>query len=89
MIDLEMDFNVVVKGKLFFVNQNGVYSDINTLDADKIKNIKSSYPGFLASFFHYGTIEVLTEGDELMGHNVMQFVDRPERTVEQMNALLN
>ncbi len=90
MIDLEMDFNIAVKGKILFVNQEGMYSDINTLDSEKIKNIRSSYPGFLASFFHYGTLEVLTEGDEaLMGHNIMQFVDQPERTVENLNSLLS
>ena len=90
VIDLEMDFNIAVKGKIFFVNQTGMYSNINTLEGEKIKNIRSSYPNFLASFFHYGTLEVLTEGDEtLMGHNIMQYVGEPERTVESMNSVIS
>ncbi len=90
LIDLEMDFNIAVKGKIFFINQEGMYSKINTLEGEKIKNIRSSYPNFLASFFHYGTLEVLTEGDEtLMGHNVMEYVGEPERTVENMNSLIS
>ena len=67
-----------------------MYSNINTLEGEKIKNIRSSYPNFLASFFHYGTLEVLTEGDEtLMGHNIMQYVGEPERTVESMNSVIS
>jgi hypothetical protein len=90
IIDLEMDFNIAVKGKIFFIDQSGMYSQINTLEAEKIKNIRSSYPNFLASFFHYGTLEVLTEGDEtLMGHNIMEFVWEPERTVENLNSLMS
>ncbi len=90
LIDLEMDFNLVVPGKIFFVNQQGLYSDIQTLEADKIKTIKSSYPSFFASFFHYGTIEVLTEGDESnIGHTTTEFVDRPEETVVNINSLLS
>ncbi len=46
MINLEMDFNVVVPGRIFFINQNGMYSDTQTLSGDKIKTIRSTYPGF-------------------------------------------
>lgn len=85
-----MDFNIVVKWRMMFVNQDGMFSNINTIEADKIKNIRSSYPNFLASFFHFGTLEVLTEGDQnLMGHNIIEYVDQPEDTVENINALLS
>jgi hypothetical protein len=67
-----------------------MYSNINTIESDKIKSIRSTYPNYLASFFHYGTLEVLTEGDaNLMGHNIIEFVDRPELTVESINSLLS
>lgn len=46
MINLEMDFNVVVQGRIFFINQSGMYSDTQTLSGDKIKTIRSTYPGF-------------------------------------------
>lgn len=47
MINLEMDFNVAVQGRIFFINQSGMYADTQTLLGDKIKTIRSTYPGFL------------------------------------------
>ena len=35
MMDLEMDFNVVVQGKIFFVNQTGLLSDSQTIESEK------------------------------------------------------
>lgn len=61
MMDLEMDYNVVVPGKIFFVNQTGVLSTIQTIEGDKIKTVQSSFPSKIASFFNYGNINVLTE----------------------------
>lgn len=64
MMDMEMDFNIVVQGKIFFVNQSGLLSDTQTLESDKIKTIKSKFPNKLAGFFNYGDIDILTEGDQ-------------------------
>lgn len=61
MMDLEMDYNIIVPGKVFFVNQSGVLSSIQTIESDKIKTVRSSYPSKLASFFDYGTVDILTE----------------------------
>lgn len=83
-----MDFNLVAGGKIFFVNQSGIFADINTLDAEKIKTIRSTVPNVFASFFHYGTIDILTEGDEIMGHMQIDYVDDPEETVENITALM-
>jgi hypothetical protein len=61
MMDLEMDYNVIVPGKIYFVNQSGVLSSIQTIESDKIKTVRSSFPSKIASFFNYGTVDVLTE----------------------------
>lgn len=61
MMDLEMDYNIVVPGKIYFVNQSGVLSTIQTIESDKIKTVKSSFPSKIASFFDYGTVDILTE----------------------------
>ena len=61
MMDLEMDYNVVVPGKMYFVNQSGILSTIQTIESDKIKTVQSSFPSKIASFFNYGTINILTE----------------------------
>jgi hypothetical protein len=61
MMDLEMDYNVFVPGKIFFVNQSGILSTIQTIDGDKVKTVQSIFPSKIASFFNYGTVHVLTE----------------------------
>lgn len=53
MMDMEMDFNIIVHGKIFFVNQSGLLSDIQTIESDKIKTIKSNFPNKIASFFNF------------------------------------
>lgn len=61
MMDLEMDYNIIVESKIFFVNQSGLLSTVQSIDSSKIKAVQSSYPNKLASFFHFGTVNVLTE----------------------------
>ena len=61
MIDLEMDFNIIVPGKIFFVNQTGVLSSVQSIESGKIKTVRSYFPSKIASFFNYGTIDILTE----------------------------
>jgi hypothetical protein len=61
MMDLEMDYNIVVPGKIFFVNQSGVLSSVQSLESDKIKTVRSAFPSKIASFFNYGNVEILTE----------------------------
>jgi hypothetical protein len=53
MVDLEMDYNVIIPGKIFFVNQSGVLSSIQTIESDKIKTVRSAFPSKIASFFNY------------------------------------
>lgn len=92
MMDLEMDFNVVVQGKIFFVNQKWVLSDTQTLESDKIKTIKSTFPNKLSSFLNVGNIEILTEWDTsysgYIGTITMYFVKNPVQVVNSMQVLL-
>lgn len=53
MINLEMDFNIAVPGKLYTVNQTGILSNTQTLDGDKIKTVRATFPSKIASFFNY------------------------------------
>ncbi|MFZ2255964.1 MAG: hypothetical protein WAW59_01910 [Patescibacteria group bacterium] len=91
MMDLEMDYNVVVPGKVFFVNQSGVLSTIQTIESDKIKTVQSLFPSKIASFFNYGTINVLTEGDTqaMMGTMSMYYVTNPDGVVTNIQTLLD
>jgi hypothetical protein len=91
MMDLEMDYNVVVPGKIFFVNQSGVLSAVQTIESDKIKTVQSSFPSKIASFFNFGTINVLTEGDTqaMMGTMSMYYVTNPDGVVASIQSLLD
>ena len=61
MMDLEMDYNIVIPGKIIFVNQSGMLSSSQAVEGEKVKTVTAKYPGWLASFFQYGTIEIMTE----------------------------
>jgi hypothetical protein len=91
MMDLEMDYNIVIPGKIYFVNQSGVLSAIQTIESDKIKTIKSSFPSKIASFFDYGTVDVLTEGDSeaMLGTMSMYYVTDPDGIVTSIQSLLD
>lgn len=91
MMDLEMDYNVVVAGKIFFVNQSGILSTIQTIEGDKIKTVQSSFPSKVASFFNYGTVNVLTEWDTqaMMGTMSMYYVTNPDGVVAQIQSLVD
>ncbi len=91
MMDLEMDYNIIVPGKIYFVNQSGVLSSIQTIESDKIKTVRSSFPSKIASFFDYGTVDILTEGDTqaMMGTMSMYYVTDPDRIVSNIQSLLD
>ncbi len=90
MLNLEMDYTIVVPERMYFVNQIGMYADVQTLDAEKIKTIRSRFPNFLASFFHYGITDILTEGDmNDIGVIRLPYVSYPEETVANMQRLLD
>lgn len=90
-MDLEMDYNVVVPGKIFFVNQSGVLSAVQTIESDKIKTVQSAFPSKIASFFNFWTIHVLTEGDTqaMMGTMSMYYVTNPDGVVASIQSLLD
>ena len=89
MIDLEMDFNIVIPGKLYTNNQSGVLSNTQTIDGDKIKTVRSKFPNKLSSFFNFGNVDILTEGDVgMMGAITMNFVTAPSEVAKDIESLL-
>lgn len=91
MMDLEMDYNIIVPGKVYFANQSGILSSIQTIESDKIKTVRSSFPSKIASFFNYGTVDILTEGDTqaMMGTMSMYYVTNPDDVVANIQSLLD
>ena len=89
MIDLEMDFNIVTSGKLYINNQTGVLSNTQMIEGDKIKTVRSSFPNKIASFFNFGNIDILTEGDMgMMGAITMFYVTSPGEVAKDIERLL-
>ncbi len=90
MMDLEMDYNLLVPGKIFFVNQSWLLSVIQTIEWDKIKTVQSIYPSKIASFFNYGTIIILTEWDTAMvGTMSMYYVTNPDQVVTYIQRMID
>lgn len=91
MIDLEMDYNIVIPGKIMFVNQSGMLSSVSTIESDKVKTVSAKYSGWIGSFFNYGTIEIMTEGDvsSTTGTLPMYYVTAPNETARLIQSMLN
>ena len=90
MMDLEMDYNIVIPGKILFVNQSGMLSSSQAVEGEKVKTVSAKYPGWLSSFFQYGTIEIMTEGDSasMTGTMPMYYVTDPNETARLIQSLL-
>lgn len=89
MINLDMDYILATKDQVYFLEQKSMYTDARSLERDKIKTIRATYPNFIASFFGFGNIDILLEGtDEVTGGLVqMQTIQAPEETVAHMYEL--
>lgn len=84
-----MDYNIVVPGKIIFVNQSGMLSSSQAVEGEKVKTVTAKYPSFISSFFQYGTIEIMTEwGESNLGTTSMYFVPRPTETAELIQTML-
>lgn len=90
MMNLEMDFKIVVYWQVFFINQEGIIAgEYKNINSNKIKTIHSSYDGVIGSFFNYGFITILTEGDiHNVGEITMSYIANPNHTVEEMKKVL-
>ncbi len=90
MMDLEMDYNIVTPGKILFVNQSGMLSSSQAVEGEKVKTVTAKYPGWMASFFQYGNIEIMTEwGESQLGTTSMYYVPHPNETAWLIQTLLN
>lgn len=89
MMDLEMDYNIAIPGKILFVNQSGMLSSSQAVEGTKVKTVTARYPSWISSFFQYGTIEIMTEGGESnLGTTSMFYVPHPNETAFLIQTLL-
>lgn len=89
MIDLEMDFSIVVPWKIIFYNQSWLKRTVLTINSEKIKTITSSHAKLIWSIFNYWTITIFTEWDSAsMGEMTFMYVASPSETVYEINELL-
>jgi hypothetical protein len=91
MMDLEMDYNIVIPGRIMFVTQSGMLSSVNTVEGDKVKTVSAKYSGWIGSFFNFGTVEIMTEWDNLSmtGTMPMYYVTAPNETGRLIQSMLN
>lgn len=89
MCDLEMDFSIIVPGRIIFYNQSWILRNLVTINSDKIKTITSKVGNFLGSIFNYWDIVILTEWDTAnMWEMRLNFISQPSETVHDINELL-
>ncbi len=92
LIDLQMDFCVIMPWKILIFNQTWVYMETKNMEANKIKTITSKIPNFLWSIFNFWDITILAEWDDSSWESLwflnLYYVNDPYKTVEEINKLL-
>lgn len=90
MINLEMDYQLIIPWKIFFADQAWLYWSSKTMNSQKIKTINTKYSGILNSLFNYWNIVVLSEWDKENNWEMsMDYVWNPVKTVEEINKVVN
>lgn len=90
MINIEMDYQLVIPWKIFFADQVWLYGTSKTMNSQKIKTINTKYKWLLNSLFNYWDIIVLSEWDKENNWEMsMDYVWAPVKTVEQINKVVN
>lgn len=90
MINQEMDYNVVIPGKILFFNQRWVLWDSQNMNANKIKTMNTKYSWLLWSFFNYWDIIILSEWDQKDNWEMkMDYIWNPTKTVKEIQKVLN
>lgn len=90
MINLEMDYKIILPWRIYFYNQRWIYWDSQTMSSNKIKTINTKYSWIFNSIFNYWDIIVLSEWDKENNWEMkMDYVGYPQKTVEEMNKVLN
>ncbi len=91
MIDLEMDYVLVMPNRVYFVDQIWIHRRTQSIKwVTNIRLITSSYPNFLWSLCNYGTIEVIVKNDTpaIAESYHMRYVANPIEIVNQINMLI-
>jgi hypothetical protein len=89
MLDLEMDFAIVIPGKIMFYNQSNLQRSEATINSEKIKTITSEYAWLFWSMLNYWDVTVMTEWDEAnVWEMKLHYIPFPTETVYEINELL-
>lgn len=91
MVNLEMDFNIVVPEKIYFYNQNFLLGSSQSMNAEKIKTMNTKYPWFIASFFNYWDIIIFTEWDNEANNwqMTMNYIGHPNKAIKEIQTVLD
>ena len=91
MINLEMDFKIIIPWQILFYNQNWIlWWNTQSMNADKIKTMNTKFAWILWSFFNYWNIIVLTEWDQWWNWEmVMDYTWNPTKTVKEIQKVLD
>lgn len=89
MIDYKMDFILVTPDEIVCYNQTGLFSRASrSLDVDKLKTISVQKKGILRSFFNYGKLVFLSEGDTNTWDIEFNFTSNPDDTKYKIKQII-
>lgn len=89
-IDYEMDYAIVTPDEVTFHNQSGFFDrDVRTIETEKIKTVKVSKHGLWKSLFNYGSLIVITEGDDSGTDIELYYVTDPDRTASKVSHIID
>lgn len=91
MVNLEMDFNIVVPEKIYFYNQAFLLGSSQSMNAEKIKTMNTVYPWYIASFFNYWNIIIFTEWDNETNNwqMAMSYIWHPNKAIKEIQTVLD
>lgn len=89
-IDYKMDYAIITPDEIIFYNQSGFFDrDVRTIENEKIKTVKVSKHGLWKSLFNYGSLIVITEGDDSGTDIELYYVTDPDRTASKISSLID
>lgn len=79
--DYTMDFALITPHEIVHYNQQWILNrSIKTMDMEKVKTINVKWWWFMQSFFNFGSLVFLSEGDSEYGDLVLSYVAQPSET---------
>jgi len=89
-MNLELDFWLVVPGRVYIIDQTGLLSSKQSIVAQNIKTVEWIYPSLWSSVFWFGNIKFFLEGNIPQEKWIitLDYIKHPRKTIDLINKTL-